>query len=320
MARSQIIILPGYLLLLHVLCEDWKATMPESIQALNGSCVIIPCSFTLGNFNSKDFKPLLNENCNGVWKKNNKDGPIVFSSSISSEHHSKGTRTGNIAQRDCTSILHNFQMDDSDQYFFRIECDNALKWSFPQSVKITAQGNPFKPVLSPATVRVDEGTTVSVNLTCSAVAPCPTLPPTLSWTPRLNDSKEEQEYADRTKIMTSVFTFTASHVHHGQRIYCAANYQRQDNQIVSSESWLTLSVKFAPKVTSISVSPCGPLREGSSVTLTCSSDANPAVSYTWYRVDGGGVIPVGFGQKLITKVESTWSSSGRQVCYDDLQQ
>ena len=38
-----------------------------------------------------------------------------------------------------------------------------------------------------------------------------------------------------------------------------------------------------PRLPSVSVSPSAEIVEGSSVTLTCSSDANPAANYTWYK-------------------------------------
>uniref|UniRef100_A0A3Q3E104 Ig-like domain-containing protein n=1 Tax=Labrus bergylta TaxID=56723 RepID=A0A3Q3E104_9LABR len=41
----------------------------------------------------------------------------------------------------------------------------------------------------------------------------------------------------------------------------------------------------APKLPSVSVSPSAEIVEGSSVTLTCSSDANPAATYTWFKED-----------------------------------
>uniref|UniRef100_A0AAY5K0G6 B-cell receptor CD22 n=1 Tax=Esox lucius TaxID=8010 RepID=A0AAY5K0G6_ESOLU len=47
---------------------------------------------------------------------------------------------------------------------------------------------------------------------------------------------------------------------------------------------ISLSVTDGPKNTSVSVIPSGEIVEGSSVTLTCSSDANPPVDkYTWYK-------------------------------------
>uniref|UniRef100_A0A3Q4I547 Ig-like domain-containing protein n=1 Tax=Neolamprologus brichardi TaxID=32507 RepID=A0A3Q4I547_NEOBR len=39
----------------------------------------------------------------------------------------------------------------------------------------------------------------------------------------------------------------------------------------------------APKLPFVSVSPSAEIVEGSSVSLTCSSDANPAADYTWYK-------------------------------------
>ncbi|XP_064163805.1 B-cell receptor CD22-like [Anguilla rostrata] len=61
-----------------------------------------------------------------------------------------------------------------------------------------------------------------------------------------------------------------------------------------------LDVKYPPKSVSVSVSPSGEIVEGSSVTLTCSSDANPPVQkYTWYKKnDPAGVWQAGSGQSL----------------------
>ncbi|XP_030016394.1 Fc receptor-like protein 5 [Sphaeramia orbicularis] len=48
---------------------------------------------------------------------------------------------------------------------------------------------------------------------------------------------------------------------------------------------ISINVQYPPRRPSVSVSPSGPIVEGSSVTLTCSSDANPAAHYTWYKED-----------------------------------
>ena len=46
---------------------------------------------------------------------------------------------------------------------------------------------------------------------------------------------------------------------------------------------MSVSPSDAPRLPSGSVSPSAEIVEGSSVTLTCSSDANPAANYTWYK-------------------------------------
>lgn len=45
-----------------------------------------------------------------------------------------------------------------------------------------------------------------------------------------------------------------------------------------------------PVFASVSVSPSGEMVEGSAVSLSCSSDANPAANYTWYK-DGEELLP-----------------------------
>lgn len=45
-----------------------------------------------------------------------------------------------------------------------------------------------------------------------------------------------------------------------------------------------------PKLPSLTLSPSAEILEGSSVTLSCSSDANPEATYTWYKENQKGRI------------------------------
>ena len=67
----------------------------------------------------------------------------------------------------------------------------------------------------------------------------------------------------------------------------------------------------APKPPSVSVSPSGEIMEGSSVTLTCSSDANPAANYTWYKEDEDS--PTATGQ-IFTITNITAEHGGKYQC------
>ncbi|XP_064160472.1 B-cell receptor CD22-like [Anguilla rostrata] len=300
-------------LLQGALGSDWAVRMPQRIEALIGSCVLIPCRFEIPSEYDSD---LLQEpsSVNGKWKK---DETIVFDSSSQSASSLHGKITGDLLHKNCTTVLENLPMNYHGHYKFRLECNNRLKWNFEQSVQINITDSPPKPKLTPEKVEVMEGT--SVSLSCSAAAPCPKLPPNLTWTPRLSDSLDQlQENEDRTKSVSSVLTFTASHLHHRQKIICRALYtlQKRDTQKTSKASMI-LRVRYAPKNTSVSVSPSGSVLAGSSVTLTCSSNANPAVqNYIWYKVNGTEMNTVGTGQNLTFNVTE---SSGTEQYYCEAQ-
>ena len=58
--------------------------------------------------------------------------------------------------------------------------------------------------------------------------------------------------------------------------------------------------------------PPGDVVEGSTVTLTCSSDANPPVdSYTWYRDSGSSSISSGH---QLVKEDVSPADSGQYTC------
>ncbi|KAK0144993.1 Sialic acid-binding Ig-like lectin 5 [Merluccius polli] len=55
------------------------------------------------------------------------------------------------------------------------------------------------------------------------------------------------------------------------------------NELGTKSLSIYINVKYPPKTPSVTVSPSGEVVEGSSVTLSCSSDANPAANYTWFK-------------------------------------
>ncbi|XP_037399213.1 B-cell receptor CD22-like [Pygocentrus nattereri] len=72
----------------------------------------------------------------------------------------------------------------------------------------------------------------------------------------------------------------------------------------------SLRVRYPPKNVSVSISPSGEIVEGSSVTLTCSSDGNPPVkTYTWFK----GSTSIGEGKTYsIPNIRS--EDSGEYTC------
>ncbi|CAJ1062783.1 B-cell receptor CD22-like isoform X2 [Xyrichtys novacula] len=293
MAAALPLLLIGCLLQ-GAICQEFKAFLPKTIEVLKGSCVTIPCSFDI----ETRFKSNLDSTCIAKWNQGSYDGPFVFHSSDPQQSSIGGKLTGVLTRKDCSTTLNNMQPQHSNEYFFRVECNNGLRYNFRDGTRILVKERPPRPTLTPSTLEVKEGT--AVRLTCSAPAPCLSLPPTLTWTPSLGEVQEtERENLDKTKVKMSVVNFYASHLQHRQKISCTAVYRKQDGSTESSVDSLTAEITYSPKGTTVSVSPSGPVKEHTTVTLTCTSNANPAVKdYTWYRADGGQGASIGTGQTL----------------------
>ena len=85
---------------------------------------------------------------------------------------------------------------------------------------------------------------VSVSVSCSAVAPCPTHPTELKWTGPKGTAtvKTLQENSDRTKSAQLTVNFTTAARHHGTNITCTAIYPTESQKAYASEVTVTLNV------------------------------------------------------------------------------
>ncbi|XP_038567779.1 B-cell receptor CD22-like [Micropterus salmoides] len=108
----------------------------------------------------------------------------------------------------------------------------------------------------------------SVTLTCSSDA---NILANLTWY-KTNLNSEKLLSKEPKLVFSSIQSSDSG------EYYCAA-----ENQLGRRTTKYIIDVKYAPKLPSVSVSPSAEIVEGSSVTLTCSSDANPAANYTWYK-------------------------------------
>ena len=113
--------------------------LPQSVNGLKGSCVRIPCRFTL----ARDWYPYLDTSCKAQWLKGGNRGTLVFDSSGDGDHNLyQGELVGNLLNKDCTTIFHNLPASQRSKLFFRIDC-YRLKYNFDTGVEFTVKGSYF---------------------------------------------------------------------------------------------------------------------------------------------------------------------------------
>ncbi|XP_051544900.1 B-cell receptor CD22-like isoform X3 [Myxocyprinus asiaticus] len=306
-------------LIKDVLCV-FSINLPARIEALEGSCVFIPCTFDIDQSYQYD----LTDTAKRIWyKKYYYSDYVVFDSSSPSTGNLKGEIFGKPADKNCTTRFDDVSLYDSGEYYFRTEGRYSLKYSYKKEngftqVQISVTASPSKPTVQlyddqmevKVHQEVMEGS--SVSLRCSANIYCPFNPPTLTWSSSSNTLiLNEQQHQDQTKLISDL-NFTITHLHHGVTFTCTIKYQLK-NQIRTEQASRTLHVQYAPKNTSVTINPSGSVLEGRSVTLTCISDGNPDVSYSWYRDTEEHLKYLQTGDTLdIVKTDPT--HSGRYYC------
>ncbi|XP_048880539.1 B-cell receptor CD22 isoform X1 [Brienomyrus brachyistius] len=159
---------------------------------------------------------------------------------------------------------------DLGDYYCTAQNSLGREKSRPVLLNVTYAPRSTSVSISPP-VDIMEGSSVTLNCNSNANPPVQNY----SWFQIIGSKLYERGFSQN-------LAFTSVRAQDSGQYYCTVHNQHgQDTSFNRS-----LVILYTPKNTSVSIQPSGDIETGSSVTLTCSSNANPAVeNYTWFRIN-----------------------------------
>ncbi|PWA24988.1 hypothetical protein CCH79_00015977 [Gambusia affinis] len=251
-----------------------RITTPNNIEALSGSCLQIPCTYDPKHNEYDSSKTIY-----GVWMKGgvnfgSNSSIVIFNSSGPVNTYSLNI-TGNLKEKNCTTLFPNLTTSHTDKYFFRVENGEYKASACADPLHITVRDYPQSPSINvPSDLKEHQ----SVTVTCSAFTPCPHSPPELTWNLQQDSLRQTEKNTNGTFTTKIQENITLSDTHDGYNISCSARYPVIGGN-KTAETEVTLN---APRNTSASISPSGLVSAGSRVELSCSSRAKPPPRFTWF--------------------------------------
>ncbi|KAL2085484.1 hypothetical protein ACEWY4_018804 [Coilia grayii] len=145
--------------------DKYSLTLPGEIETLAGSCVLIPCNFTLPEnckINSSRF-------IRAIWIKGGKhtNNKVVFNSTHNTNIGFERIEIrGNLHQQNCTTIFYNVKSNHTGHYYFRVETP-AFKYTFDDFLNLMVKVSPevVEASVSPSGAVAESS---SVTLTCNS--------------------------------------------------------------------------------------------------------------------------------------------------------
>lgn len=118
------------------------------------------------------------------------------------------------------------------------------------------------------------------NTTCSVTYYCPTSLPIFTWNHFGRQQDLLRHIGDNQWEATSTLTFHPTSADNNKSLQCTITYKGGQHHTANK----VLKVKYAP--VKVEVESKSAVKEGDSVKLKCTSDANPPASYEWHSDKG----------------------------------
>ncbi|XP_008429444.1 B-cell receptor CD22 [Poecilia reticulata] len=267
-------------------CQNIKFSLMSPAQtATEGSCIEIKC---------KPVQPVsINTEAYWFWMKDANwttemgfVGTNIFSSNeaerpVSPEFKNrvKYLSSPTSGKRDpsevCNILICNLKKTDSGEYMFRYIL-GTFKWR-TENFNLTVQENPCLITFSqPPAVMANN----NVTLTCSTSISCNS-DPQINTLEQLPSPKwlSSHNIMDKNETTKSTnLSFTASWTDDGREFSCQTSENKDKNLI-----WkVTLTVEYSPNNVVAKISH-EEVKEGDYVTLTCSANGRPNVTFSWFK-------------------------------------
>ncbi len=113
-----------FVFILGVFC-GFSINLPQRVEALQGSCVFIPCTFDI----DQQFNSYLTDSAKRKWFKG---VTPVFVSNSPDTGLFKGEIFGTATQKNCTTRFDNVNQNHNGSYYFRLEANGNLLYNYKE--------------------------------------------------------------------------------------------------------------------------------------------------------------------------------------------
>ncbi|XP_060756947.1 myelin-associated glycoprotein-like isoform X3 [Neoarius graeffei] len=255
-------------LLLGSGCRCWKATVQQSVTAIKGTCVLVPCS-------TDPYSKV-------TWYKYKSIGyPVVYStdrSEIIAEFKGRTSVPGNAQEGNCTLRIENVQQQDGtvSLYVWIWKPDGQNKGFYDQSIEIKVL-EPMTPQISVESPQI-KGKTFTA--TCKFHYSCPSSPPQMSWLGLQSISNVLRHTYDKAGLWVTEATATFNITNQDQAAFLSCKSILNRQALMSSS--VSLNVLYAPADVRVDYEGSSAVVEGKKILLRCASDSSPVPTlYEW---------------------------------------
>uniref|UniRef100_A0A8C1M9N2 Ig-like domain-containing protein n=1 Tax=Cyprinus carpio TaxID=7962 RepID=A0A8C1M9N2_CYPCA len=284
-----------------------SVSVPGRVLALEGSCLVIPCSFspapaaqTMELQLVRSSTPFFMMLRRPVFSSERSDG-------VHPDFKERTALAGNISAGDCSVSISSIRSNDQNTYQLQMRERGQRSWPAGSKVNISVTGSPEPPELTdPGPVK--EGQRLVLN--CSARLSCPSDRPRLLWKWERGDPAGSSVHGDTElqrdtgwfPVLQTSLVFTVPR-HTNPRVRCELEYPNNRRSSATRE----ILVHYAPLI--LSRSSCD--WDGTLLSCSCFVDSNPRPAVTWSV--NGSHLPDGFNTSSSSYVNHTLTATLRGI-------